>query len=124
MAAYYDIFIRNAFGNLPRSSQGSCLQSRHGRDGKLSKIEVTWVYLQKYRSFEYPDENFAREIMQLVSIRLVELNPDGTHIVDNNDELVRVYSNDDIVKYARVWTGFKLRGQGHRRNVEDASYAR
>ena len=56
----------------------------------------------------YPDENFAREIMQLFSIGLWRLNPDGTRALDSgaSGAPVPAYTNLDIVSFARVWTGF------------------
>ena len=54
---------------------------------------------------QFPDENFAREVMQLFTIGLVELNNDGTTTLDKQEKSNVVYSNDDIMEYARIWTG-------------------
>ena len=63
-----------------------------------------------------PDENFAREIMQLFSIGLWELNIDGTRKLDAKGQPVPAYDNTDIVHLARVFTGLALQegfsGQG------------
>lgn len=67
-------------------------------------------------NIEYADENFAREVMQLFSTGLYQLNLDGSQVVGPNGGPVRVYTNDDIVEYARVWTGFEARRE--RGNVE------
>ena len=56
--------------------------------------------------------------MQLFTIGLYELNEDGTHALDPNGNLIRTYSNDDIVEYSRVWTGFIT--QEDRGNIDDA----
>lgn len=66
----------------------------------------------------FPDENFARELMQLFTIGLVELNPDGTPELLNG-ETIRTYDSDDILSFARAWTGF--RNQAKRSNIEDRS---
>ncbi|NNC89448.1 MAG: DUF1800 family protein [Akkermansiaceae bacterium] len=55
-----------------------------------------------------PDENFAREIMQLFSIGLLELNMDGTPVLDVHGNPVETYTNDDIQQVARVFTGLDL----------------
>ena len=55
-----------------------------------------------------PDENFAREIMQLFSIGLIELNMDGTPVLDVHGNPVETYTNDDITQLARVFTGLNL----------------
>ena len=52
-----------------------------------------------------PDENYAREILQLFTIGLVELNPDGTPVLGADGEPVELYDNDDITGLARVFTG-------------------
>ena len=57
-----------------------------------------------------PDENYAREIMQLFSIGVVQLNLDGTPIANPNDPNVALatYSQTDVLNMARVFTGWKL----------------
>lgn len=53
----------------------------------------------------FPDENYAREIMQLFSIGLWELNQDGTRKTDLNGNFIPTYTNLDISQFARVFTG-------------------
>lgn len=65
---------------------------------------------------EYADENYAREIMQLFSIGLHKLNIDGTFVRDEEGHRVSTYTNDEIVQYARMWTGFKF--SSSRANIE------
>ena len=55
-----------------------------------------------------PDENYAREIMQLFSIGLLELHPDGSLRLDSEGNILETYSNDDITELARVFTGWGL----------------
>lgn len=52
-----------------------------------------------------PDQNYAREVMQLFSIGLVQLNPDGTPVLVNG-KTVDTYGQDDIASLARVFTGW------------------
>lgn len=54
----------------------------------------------------YPDENFAREVMQLFTIGTEELNIDGSLRYDPNGMRISTYNNDDVVEFSRVWTGF------------------
>lgn len=58
----------------------------------------------------FPDENFAREVMQLFTIGLFELNPDGTHKRDAAGNLIPTYDSDDIREYAKVFTGLSYSG--------------
>jgi uncharacterized protein (DUF1800 family) len=53
-----------------------------------------------------PDENYAREVMQLFTIGLYELNPDGTNRLDANNNPIETYGQSDITNLARVFTGY------------------
>ena len=55
----------------------------------------------------YPDENFAREIMELFSIGLHNLDEYGTTIKDEVGNAMPSYDNHDIMSFARAWTGFR-----------------
>ena len=109
--AYYDIFVRNAFGSF-RDILGEVTYSPHmgyyltytgNRKANLSKGT-------------FPDENYAREVMQLFSIGLWLLNQDGSLISDENGEPVPAYDNEDIKDFSRVFTG--LLRQDARNNLE------
>ena len=53
-----------------------------------------------------PDENYAREVMQLFTIGLYELNADGTPRLDANNHPIETYGQSDITNLARVFTGY------------------
>jgi hypothetical protein len=53
----------------------------------------------------FPDENYAREIMQLFSIGLVMRHPDGALVLNNNGLPIATYDQTDITELARVMTG-------------------
>ena len=53
----------------------------------------------------FPDENYAREVMQLFSIGLFELNIDGTHKLDSSGNSIPTYNNNDIKEFAKIFTG-------------------
>ncbi|MAI90255.1 DUF1800 domain-containing protein [Ponticaulis sp.] len=55
-----------------------------------------------------PDENYAREVMQLFTIGLSELNLDGSERTDGTGAAIETYTNDDITGLARVFTGLSL----------------
>ncbi|MBX3740171.1 MAG: DUF1800 family protein [Akkermansiaceae bacterium] len=61
-----------------------------------------------------PDENYAREIMQLFSIGLVQLHPDGSLKLDADASPIPTYTQADISEMARVFTGwsFSVRSAG------------
>jgi uncharacterized protein (DUF1800 family) len=56
----------------------------------------------------FPDENYAREIMQLFTIGLYELNLDGSYVLDSNNEPIPTYDNNDISEFAKVFTGYSF----------------
>ena len=58
----------------------------------------------------FPDENFAREVMQLFSIGLFELNEDATHKRDADGNLIPTYDSEDIREYAKIFTGLSYSG--------------
>ena len=99
-ASYYDIFVRNAF-----ASYYDVL-----REVTYSAQMATYLSFHKNRAFASrgttPDENFAREIMQLFTIGLYMLRDDGTLEVDAAGAAISSYDNSDIMSFARVWTGF------------------
>lgn len=81
----------------------------------LDQASATYALLAEGRVGR-PDENFAREIMQLFSIGLYELNMDGTYKVDDDGNVLQTYDNTDIKTFARAMTGFQR--QQSRSNYE------
>jgi uncharacterized protein (DUF1800 family) len=55
-----------------------------------------------------PDENFAREVMQLFTIGLYELNLDGTPKLDAQGKPIETYTADDVRGLAKVFTGWSF----------------
>jgi uncharacterized protein (DUF1800 family) len=53
-----------------------------------------------------PNENYAREILQLFSIGVFQLNPDGTVKVDAQNQPINTYDEDVIEGYAHLFTGW------------------
>lgn len=108
---YHDIFVRHAFGNFRDIL----------REVAYSPMQGKYLTFQRSIGFaaaaKYPDENFAREFMQLFSIGVTELNPDGTPQLDADGSPIATYDNTDIMNFARIWTGFVA--PGIRTNKED-----
>ena len=107
---YYDILVRHALGDfhyLLREVAFSPVMARY----------LTFLGSRGYvAAGTYPDENFAREVMQLFSIGLWKLNMDGTQQHDGAGQPIPTYDNDDIMDFSRAWTGFDL--QAPRGNLE------
>lgn len=98
---FYDILIRNAFGSYEKlllDVSYSPMMSRYLTYHGSRSTAITG---------NLADENYAREIMQLFSIGLDRLNHDGTVVFDSKGNPEQTYTNEDIIDYARVWTGFR-----------------
>jgi uncharacterized protein (DUF1800 family) len=101
MARYWDVLCENAFGNYRTLLEAITLNLAMGnylntRGNKKANVALGSA----------PDENYAREVMQLFSIGLVLLNLDGTPKLDANGATIATYSNADITEVAKVFTGY------------------
>jgi uncharacterized protein (DUF1800 family) len=83
---------------------------------QVARHPVMGLYLSHLRnqkedaaSGRVPDENFAREVMQLFSIGLHTLNADGSVVADAGTPRA-TYTHDDIAGLAKVFTGFSWAG--------------
>ncbi len=105
-AAYFDVLERNAFGNFRSLLKDIALSPAMGmylshRGNQKAQYDADGVTVLRQ-----PDENFAREVMQLFSIGLVQLNLDGTRKLGPNGKEIETYSTDDVMGLARVFTGW------------------
>ena len=99
-ADYYDIFMNHAFGNYRDILDDVTFHAAMAR-------YLTYMNNPKSDTIEmiFPDENYAREVMQLFTIGLYELNNDGTEKVDTAGELIPTYDNIDIAEFSKIFTG-------------------
>jgi len=107
-ADYYDMLSGHAFGNFRDLLEDVTLHPIMG--WYLSMIQN-----EKANGVTQPDENYAREVMQLFSIGLLELHPDGSLKLDPQTLLpIQTYDNFLITELARVFTGwsFSVRDDG------------
>jgi len=100
-ASYYDMLGANAFGNYRTLLEQVSLHPMMG-------IYLTHLANQREdpATGRTPDENYAREVMQLMSIGVQELNMDGTVRRDAGGAAIPTYTPGDISNLARVFTGF------------------
>ena len=102
---YYDMLARDAFGTYRNLLEDVTLHPVMGN-------YLTWVGNKKetYDStgaiLRTPDENYAREVMQLFSIGLVKLNIDASPQLDSKGRPIPTYSHDDVAGLAKVLTGW------------------
>jgi uncharacterized protein (DUF1800 family) len=115
LASYYDVLLENSFTNYrtllekityhPSMAVYLTFMNNHATDFNDGKQT-------------YPDENYAREVMQLFSIGLFQLNLDGTEKKDANGKSIPTYKNVDINNLAKVFTGLSW---GDSRYIGDRS---
>jgi uncharacterized protein (DUF1800 family) len=105
LSGYYDTLLLNAFGNFRDLLRAIVLHPvmgvylSHVNNRKADPVANT-----------FPDENFAREVMQLFTIGLFELNADGTLRLDGAGHPIPTYGNDEIREFAKVFTGLSYGG--------------
>jgi uncharacterized protein (DUF1800 family) len=106
LAAYFDLLSQHAFGNFRELLEAVTLSPTMG------------VYLDMAASSKAiperglnPNENYAREILQLFSIGLYELHPDGTLRLDAENQPIPTYDQEMVKAFARAFTGWTLGGQ-------------
>jgi uncharacterized protein (DUF1501 family)/uncharacterized protein (DUF1800 family) len=117
---YYDIFVRNAFGSYLQILKEVAFSPLMADMLSYRNSKSLAFTLVNDGRTVYPDENFAREILQLFSVGLWRLNADGTPAVDAaTGDRVPAYDIADITVGARAWTGFRL--QDPRGNYESPS---
>jgi hypothetical protein len=73
---------------------------------------LTYIANRKEADGFQPDENYARELMQLFTIGLYELNSDGTYKRNANGDPIQTYNNEDVYQLARVFTGLVRMDRG------------
>lgn len=105
LADYYDTLARNAFGDFRTLMEAVTLHPAMG-------VYLSMLGNQKPDTARNirPDENYARELMQLFTIGLVELNPDGTVREDQQGQAIPTYDQSVIEGFAHVYTGWNWAG--------------
>jgi uncharacterized protein (DUF1800 family) len=101
MARYWDILCEGAFGNFRTLLENITLCTAMG-------VFLNTLGNQKEdpSSGRLPDENYAREVMQLFTIGLQLLNIDGTPQLNGNGQPIDSYTQADVSNLARVFTGY------------------
>lgn len=118
LSGYNDVLLRNAFGNFRVLLKEVALHPAMGvflshlNNRKADAVANT-----------FPDENFAREVMQLFSIGLFELNPNGTQKTDSANNSIPTYNNQDIREFAKIFTGLSWGGEGATFGKEEPDFS-
>jgi len=113
LAAYYDILLRHAFGNYRDLIEDITLNPVMGEYLSM-KGNRKPVPNDNVR----PDENYARELLQLFSIGLVQLRADGSTKIGEDGVPIPTYDQSTVEGFAHVFTGW------HFANAEDFRWPR
>ncbi|HZQ46230.1 MAG TPA: DUF1800 family protein, partial [Verrucomicrobiae bacterium] len=101
LSAYYDVLLDNAFGNFRNLFKSMTLSPAMGNYLNMRGNNAGSIILGTHA-----DENYARECMQLFSIGLNHLWPDGTLVMNAQGNLVPTYNQSVIQGFASVFTGW------------------
>jgi uncharacterized protein (DUF1800 family) len=100
IAHYVDLLERHAFGNFRDLLQDVTLSAAMG-----TYLNMNGNRKEDTRTGRVPDENYAREVMQLFTIGLLQLNADGS-VRTGAGGALETYTQTDITQLARVFTGW------------------
>ncbi len=105
LAYYYDILVNNAFGNYRQLMEQVTLSPAMG-------VYLSMLGNQKPNVAQNirPDENYARELMQLFTIGRVQLNVDGSVRNGTDGVPIPTYDQATIEGFAHVFTGWTFAG--------------
>lgn len=105
VAAFYDMLGNRAFDNFRKTLEDVAMHPAMGL--YLSHLKNRKEDMAVGR---VPDQNFARELMQLFSIGLVQLNQDGTPKLDGTGRPLESYASADVEGLSYAFTGFSWGG--------------
>ena len=98
---YWDTLVKNAFGNFRQLLEAVALHPAMG-----FYLNTKGNQKENASTGRVPDENFAREVMQLFTIGLYKLNLDGSLKLDASGKPIETYTQSDVSNLARVFTGY------------------
>jgi uncharacterized protein (DUF1800 family) len=101
LAAYQNVLLNDAFGNYRTLLQDVTLSPVMGH-----YLDMVDNDQPNPANGTTPNENYAREVLQLFSIGLYQLNPDGTQQLDSTGAPIPTYAQDAIEGFSAVFTGW------------------
>ncbi len=107
MSLYYDMLSKNALGNFRQLLE----------DVTVSPMMGEYLNLRGSRKADptrgtNPNENYARELLQLFSVGLYQLHPDGTLKLDANGQPIPTYDQNVVIGFARALSGWDYHQSG------------
>ena len=105
MTMWQNMFLKDAFGNFYDLLKDVTLSPVMG-----NYLDMVNNDKPNPATGTSANENYAREVLQLFSIGLEQLNPDGTMQLDGSNNPIPTYSLDTVTNFARVFTGWTYPG--------------
>jgi len=103
LSGYYDMLAEEAFGSFRTLLE------------RVTLHPIMGIFLSMLRNEKAdpernirPDENYAREVLQLFSIGLYELTSDGRVRTDASGDPIPTYDQETVEQFAKVFTGWDL----------------
>jgi uncharacterized protein (DUF1800 family) len=106
MSSYLDMLNGQAFGNYRQLLEAVTLHPAMGYYLNMVESEK-----EDPAKGTHPNENFAREVLQLFSIGLVKLNLDGTPLKDADGKTISTYNEDVVKGFAKAFSGWSFGGR-------------
>ncbi len=107
MAAYWDTLAANAFGTYRSLLNAVTLNPAMG-----AFLNTKGNQKEDPISGRQPDENYAREVMQLMSIGIYNLNIDGSLMLDASSKPIETYNQSTVTNLAKAFTGWDFDSTG------------
>jgi uncharacterized protein (DUF1800 family) len=101
MADYQNMLLNDAFGNFRDLLQDVTLSPVMGR-----YLDMAGNYKSDPARGTAPNENYGREVLQLCSIGLYELNPDGSQKLDGSGAPIPTYDQSVVIGFSAAFTGW------------------
>ena len=104
--AFFDLFVRHALGNFRDLLQSIAYSPWMAEMLSFENNQSTDYVYRTEGVWTWPDENMAREMIQLFTIGMNALNMDGSYILNEKGEPVETYDASNVQELSRAWTGF------------------
>ena len=113
MRTYQQLLYKSAFGNFRQLLYDVTVNPTMGRfldmlNNRCQTRTPSDVNVCRNGLNSQPNENYAREILQLFSIGTFMLNQDGTRQLDGSGNPISTYDQETVEEFARVFTGWIL----------------
>ena len=107
LAGYNDVLCHDCLGTFRQLLQDITLSPEMGTYLNMAGNDVG-----DPSKNTHPNENYAREVLQLFTIGLNQLHPDGTPVLDADGQPIPTYDQDTVTNFARVFTGWTYAAPG------------